>query len=381
MAKAYNTIQRYTGLYTDNSLSDLTKLTKVEPLVIISKECMGMDIMPDLMNGLLNYTIADYSQAAAILGMVTDVRVVRILDKLNPARDKTGLLIMAEATNESYYGAEIKNDSKRFQFSLPVETMESKVTTEKDSGKSPSNASTESTALAVGKLVDITINVTGPGGPTNGTKTIKNGKNSMEVPLTGNEANTVKMPINFRLIPRFISSPQMLRIIGHGTDDTGLITRFERAVDGGISPFIDFILAQDLIQERRKALISDQTQTMQDIVNRVNTSKRIGVMTNNASLATLSNIFIVTESERDSLESQFGNKLKSASVRERIFQNVAASVLVIVDRQWNTVTFWHRGYDNPSTVSFKELKLSGNKAPDLMDQLKSFNLGMPISMA
>lgn len=347
LVKFYNQAQRYMGLYKDTSLADLTRLTKVEPLVVISRDCMGLDIMPDLMLGTLNYTISDYTQATEILGKVKDIQVIKTLDKLNPNRDSTGMLLMAEVSNESMTPAALS-------FSLPTETNESRTLTVE-----ARDNSADSTVLAVGKQVNVSIAINTANG----------------------EERVVQVPIAFRLIPRYVSSPQVQRIIGYGVDDTGLIARFQRARDGGIAPFMDFIMAQDLIQEKRKAMIQDDSRVLQEIMTRVATNKRYGLLTNNPSLVTLSNIFVITESEQKALESKFGGSMQSAAVRNRMFENVSASTIIVVNRAWNMVYFYQRGFDSPSEISFKELKVGASKAPDLMDQLKSFNLGMPISMA
>lgn len=339
--KFVNKVFYASAMIGDRSYNDLTRLTKVEPLVILSKECQGLEIMPDLMQGLLKYTISDYSQAMAILGTVQNVEVVRMLDKLNPSRDATSLLL------QSF-------ESRPTTFSLPTEaTSTMRVTNESRDGD-------DTLSLAVGKEVSMKMKL---------KSMVKNKDGEMT-------RETVDLPIAFRLIPKFISSAQINRILGYGTDDTGFVARWNRMRDGGISTFVDFIMAQDLIDEARHALIKDDSRVLQTILNRVTTSKKIGMLTNNPSLANISNIFVITETEKMSLEAQFGNKMETASMRNKLFDNVYASLVVVVDRNWNNVQFWHRGYDQPSTVSFKELKLSGAKGADIMEQLKSFNMGI-----
>lgn len=325
----------------DSALSDLTKLTKVEPLVVISKELMGLEVMPSVLNGLLSFTIADYLQAVDILGKVKDVELIRQLEKLNPDRDAQGSLMILTA------------ETRANKFSLGTDTRVATM-----EAKGPIDE--EAVNLAVGKLVDVdfTFNV----GPEK-------------------EQRTTKLKIAFRLMPRFVSNTSVVKLLGWGTDDTSFGARKERADYGGIRPFIDFILCQDLIEEARKAAFNDDTQILNMIMERVAQNKKYGLITMNPSLVTLSNIFIITEAERIQLEAKFGGKLETKGVRDRVFQNVSASTLVIVDRQYNNVVFWKKGASGSSTFSFKELKNSSNgKGPDIMDMLKGFNMGMPISL-
>ena len=93
IAKSINEIRNNaTNYYTTKSLAEATKLTRVEPLVIFSKDCVSLEYMPDVANSLLSIFSGYYLQAVSILTRVNDVEVVRILDKLNPDRDETGFL-------------------------------------------------------------------------------------------------------------------------------------------------------------------------------------------------------------------------------------------------------------------------------------------------
>lgn len=351
----YNKAIKLGRITGDNSLSDITKETKVEPLVILSKDCIGVDAMPDIMQGLLNYTIADYTQAVAIYGKISDINVRRTLGTFNPNRDGSAGALLATVNLESL-------SDKALQFSLPVggiPTMEA-------DGDLPQNfkggklntkeLQEEAKNMSVGKLVEVTFSVPGADGKV--------------IP--------VAMPIQFRLMSSYINSASMVNILTNGVDDTGFFARFERARDGGISPFVDFILAQDMIEEKRKLMHSDDGKLMQKIQARIANNKRAALATRTPSLATLSNIFIMTEREAKEINHRLGSPITSASVREQIFRNVAASTLVVVDPQWTQVTYWHRGYDTAVTLDFKQLKSSsGGKGPDLMDMFRQFNLGMP----
>lgn len=354
----YNKAVKFGQVVGENSLSDLTKETKVQPLVIVSKDCVGVDAMPDIIQGLLNYTIADYMQGVAIFGKIDDIKVRRALAAFNPARDGSSGALLAMVNLESLSAAPMA-------YSLPIgvaPTLEAKEPKDGDaSGKKFNSKELQEEArnLSVGKMVDVefvTAPVGGDGKPC-----------------------TVTLPIQFRLLTSFANSSSVMNLLTSGKDDTGFWARFERARDGGISPFIDFLLAQDMIQEKRKVMYSEDGRMLQTVLNRAAANKRAAIATRTPSLQTLANTYIITEREAAELKAVFGNDLDRESVRETIFRNVYASTLVVVDRQWNLVTFWHRGMDSGVTLDFKQLKAAAQgKGPDLMDMLKSFNLGAPV---
>lgn len=345
-------------LVGENSYSDLTKETKVEPWVIVSKNCVGLDQLGDIMQGVLNYTIADYGQVVALFGKIDNIQVRRTLGAFNPNRDGSSGALLASLNLEN-------RDSRADRFSLPMSSIP---TLEASGGKAPQQSGgvsgkdieTEARNMSVGKLVDIPFTV----------GTDQEGK---EIRVT--------MPIQFRLLASFVSSPSLLGILGTGTDDTGFWARFERARDGGISPAVDFLAAQDMIQEKRKLMYSDDGRMLQKILARKEANKRAALATRTPSLATLSNIFIITEDEAKELQNRMGGRtLDDEGTRNKIFHNVAASTLIVIDRSWNTVKFYQRGFAQPTELDFKQLKAQASgKGPDLMDMFKQFNMGLPLN--
>ncbi len=55
-------------------------------------------------------------------------------------------------------------------------------------------------------------------------------------------------------------------------------------------------------------------------------------------------------------------------------------IIAVVDREWERVTFYTRGMAAATDLSFKEIKSANKgKGPDILDLMKSFNQGLPIS--
>jgi hypothetical protein len=123
-------------------------------------------------------------------------------------------------------------------------------------------------------------------------------------------------------------------------------------------------------------MIGDETGTMLEIMRRVNNSKKYGLLTKNPSLVSASNLFVVTEEIARELEGKLGGRLTNFKTREQAFENTYAMVIVVIDREWQRVTFYTRGIQSYTDLSYKELKSVGkDKGPDIMDILKSLNTG------
>jgi hypothetical protein len=102
-----------------------------------------------------------------------------------------------------------------------------------------------------------------------------------------------------------------------------------------------------------------------------------GLMTQNPSLATASNIFIITEEEAKAIGRKFSGKFSEARVLNKVFENTYAMIIVEVDRDRELVTFFINGTEGSTTLSLKEIKSSNKgKGPDVFDIFKSLQMGM-----
>ena len=77
----------FTDYFTTKSLTEVTKLTRVEPLCIIGSSAANSEVISDVMQSILSLNVAWYLQAVSLLTKIKDIEVVRILDRLNPDRD------------------------------------------------------------------------------------------------------------------------------------------------------------------------------------------------------------------------------------------------------------------------------------------------------
>jgi hypothetical protein len=363
IAKAINTIKdNFTNYYTTKSLSDATRLTRVEPLTIVSKDCLNIECMSDVNNVLLNMFAGYYLQAVHMLTTVNDVEVIRILDKLNPDRDETGFLLEEKVSRESLATLSLEN----YTYSLPTTArIALEAPGDKDNkvlgakGKDPAEVIMDISNLSVGKLVNITIVY---------NKSVEG--------IKDDAASTVTIPVNFRLMVSSVPNSTISHLLAVHQDDNSLVERFHAWRSGRISFIKDLIFCQDLIDEKKRAMIGDETGTMLEIMRRVNNSKKYGVITKNPSLVSASNLFVVTEEIARELEGKLGGRLSNFKTREQAFENTYAMIIVVIDREWQRVTFYTRGIQSYTDLSYKELKSVGkDKGPDIMDILKSMNTG------
>lgn len=350
VTSAVNKAMDYASYAQDKSLSDLTKLTRVEPLTIISEDLQNLEYLPDINQSLVNMFAAYYLQAVAILTKVKDVEVIKTLDALNPDRDAQGFLLGSRHSQESIDGLVLEN----YKHTLP---LGKKPALENDKGGSINLA--ESVNLSVGKMLNVSIGYAD-----------KEGKDTK-----------VTIPVNIRLMVSLLKSSLIVHLLTRKSVDQDLTERFHLWRAKRISFWKDLVFCQDMIDEEKKQLISDQTGTVQEIVRRVNNSKKFGLLSQNPSLASASNIIVISKIEAEAIGRALGGKLANASIREKMFENTYAMIIVVVDVEIERVTFYTRNITASTDLSIKEIKSANkNRGPDIGDMLKSLQMGSPFSV-
>lgn len=358
IAKVANQVINVTNYYKDKSLVDITRLTRVEPLTILSRDCLALDYMPDVQQSVLSIFTAYYLQAINLISAVKSVEVVRTLDRLNPNRDETGFLLSETLSTESYLSLE----SLKYSLLKPT----SRLVLEADGGggggqKQKMENLSDVVNLSVGRMIKVEICY-----PAN--------------EKTGAPGGSVQVPINIRLMASNIPTNSICNVLAHQAEDTTLTERYHAWRSGRISMIKDLVLCQDLIDEHKRATISDDSRTLQNITQRVLNNKKFGALTQNPSLATASNIFVFTEEVSKELARKLGGRISSPTIRKKAFENTYAMLLVEIDRERQLVTFYTRNIAESSTFTIKELQAANKgKGPDVADIMKSFNMGMPAS--
>lgn len=335
------------GHLTDSSLTSITKLTRAEPLTIISKDCSNLEYLPRVLDTVCNIYSGYFLQAVAMLTRVNDVEVVRILDRLNPDRDSTGFLLQGRFSTESYHTL-LKNN---YKFSLPTREI---IALEKDYEMvDPTNYRTiyETSNLAVGKLLNVRIHVPA-----------RDGEES---------TRTVSVPVSVRLSPAVLDDESLTFLFTHRKSDTDIVERFHSWRSGRISLINDMIFCQDLIREYRRAMMKDKSGVLSEITRRVNNARAYGLLTKNPSLAAASNIYVMSKQTASLIESKVGQKFNNPKGREKILKDTYAMVICIIDPDWEQVTFYFDGIAYPSTIKLSAMKGGKDKGPDIADVMKA----------
>lgn len=358
------------GIRAD-SLIDYTQTARVEPIVLIDADCLYVDFLSDVQQSLLSIFAGYYLQALAVSTRIGKISVDRHLDKLNPRRDvggsatNMGWLMATEAykdklpsVNDISALEDYKADQQKLQERALVLQESSRQDTlnrsEVNISKDTFTTIKELSNLSVGKLFSVDI--------TDGI-------------------NKASVPVSIRLMASSMPTSSLIHILSIGSKDNSFKERYHLMKAGRIEFIRDLILCQDLIDEHRKNLMNDKDGVYSNIVKRANTNKLAGLVSANPSVATASNICIISAATAEQLELHLNGKLSNFKIRQRVFENTYMMILVVLDNSWRRATFYHRGINMPTEVSAQDMKASNRgNGLDVADILSAYRAGAAPSL-
>ena len=359
------------------SLVESTQVARVEPLTILSKDLITVEYTPEVMQTLLSLFTGYYLQAISLSVKIQGINVIKVLDRVNPDRHLNDLTLVTEGYQErlgltkeghKYRLPTLENrDAIDFETQrirkVSLESLAGKLNTPiTDTMEDPESLVGTGTVthddldvvkevsnLAIGKFVKVTIE-------SNGQKAV--------------------IPVNIRLATNVIPTNSIVRLLTVKSGDESLTERYHSWRAGRIEFIRDLILAQDLIDEHKKAIMNDESGVYSQILDRVNRAKSYGALSHNPSLVSASNIFVISNDVAREIETKLHGKLSSPRIRDLLFKNTYAMLIVVVDKEWDRVTIYTRGINSATDVSVKEIKAANKgKGVDPMDVLKALTSG------
>ena len=336
-----------------DSLIDYTRVARVEPVTLIDSDCMMLDNLKQILETQLCMFAGYYLQAVSLSATVGNVQITKELGKFNPHRSP-GQDIERYLTLESY------------EYRLPMDDYKvaleaSKVATKPASAKSAVNSNAgpifnkdslgtlrEESNLAVGKQFNV------------------------EITRGEHKAN---VPINIRLQTMSVPTLNLLHILSIGSKDTSFTERWHQWRSGQISFIKDLCLCQDLIDDHRNKLISSKDNIYSSIMKTKNKNFLSAIFTGSPSVATASNLVVVSEDTIKQLEREINGKFSDFNTRQKVFKETYLMIVAVVDKEWGQVTFYHRGIPHPTELDFNAIKSISHKGPDVSDILKAYKVG------
>jgi hypothetical protein len=167
--------------------------------------------------------------------------------------------------------------------------------------------------------------------------------------------------VSIRLMASSLPSANLVHILSIGSQDNSAKERYHSWKSGRLEFVKDLILCQDLIDAHRKNLMADKDGIYTNLIKRARGNQIATVLSANPSVATSSNIIIMSANSAEKLEMNLNGKLSNHTVRDKVMKVGYIMILCVVDEQWGRITMYHRGIPHATEVSFRDIKAANSK--------------------
>lgn len=338
-----------------DSLIEYTQPARAEPVTLLDERFILLPYASDVMQSLLSIFAGYYLQAAAISSSINNVKVIEILERLNPARspaENAGLFIGEVTLAEENFKHRLP-DYRKIKMSFEANgsyTDEDDEIPSMTLGRDTRVTAQSVSNLAVGMLLEVNFNIDG---------------------------KAMVVPCSLRLLTSAIKPDSLNHILSYASQDKSVKERYYGWVAGDKETVNDMVFCADLIDAHRKALMDDKSGVYREILKRRSNNRISAIFSGNPSISTASNIAVLTADTASELQSKIGGTLDNFRIRDRIFKSTYLMLMVVVDTRHEQITIYHRGIHLPTHLSVKEVKNvgKGGSGPDVAEILKAYQLG------
>lgn len=336
---------------TSDSLVSYTKNLRMEPLVLVDTTLQDQEVVSNALSVLTNAFSGYVLQAFTVSATIGKINVQRHLDKLNPNRSVADSLVgtLSDAVSTEAYTCRLpdyRNPTKAYHLGLEAAECPDTIDTIKHVSKDAISTLYDIPSLSVGKTLEVTL--------------VQDGQ-------------SLTFPIQVRLAPVGISPMIFKSVFGIGGSKNSPKERFHRWRAGELTLIGDLIWCNDLIDQHRETLRIDKTGFYKQVLASRRNNRLAAIFSGQPSVASASNIAIISTTTAKAVEQEVGGPLASAKVREGIFKTSSLMLLCVIDTEWERATIYHRGIALPSELSFRDLKpMAKNSGPDIGEILKAY---------
>lgn len=346
------------------SLPEYTKSTRLSPTVLIDKTVMTLEAkqINALMQTMLSIYSGYYLTAVNLTMNVGNINVIRLLDQFSTDRS-----LLSSAGNSIWWGNEdigLENMTMLPDFSMeavavnvPDSLLNSNIPhipnarlNKPYDNKDNIHNITDESNLAVGKLLEVKL-------------------------VSGD--TMVTMPVNVILAPKVIEADDFVAIEAHLNVDKSISGRYHAWRSGQIKFFSDYLLAFDLVEANRKALMSDKTGTLLRQQSTQSKGLLASVISGKISPNAISTMVVISKATAQRIEPSLGGRLTDYGVRTKYFKNNATMMLIVVDTRMERFTIYQRGINDYSELTFDDIAANSKKSnsTDIGSIVSAYKLG------
>lgn len=348
-----------------------TQSIRVEPFTLVDARAVRYANIKDVLNTAQRLFTAYYLMAVAADNTIDGVKVSKYLDRFAPDR-AAGAATLNMLSTESYqFGLPFVGEAAGLErysnycteaalpysatsnptgFHKALDAAGADAEDKRSTGlavNAPAATAKDIDNLAVGQLVDVTIE--------------KNGKKAT-------------LPVQIRLRTIGADPAVMREILALGGEDRSRSAMLRKFRVGEITEYRDLVANTQYIDRYRQAAMADTSGYFRAAYKRANKGLLATLLTGEASMGVASSIAVTTTDTIRDVEAVIDGRFSDFRVRQRIFDDSLMMLLFVIDQDHDTVTLYTRDIEQAGVYAIKDLK-GGGKSNDLTDILKVFMEG------
>ncbi len=344
--KVLDSALKATSVMSTNSVARSAQRSIISPMVVVEKNLVHQEYMPDLMTIIQLRDILNTLTHLAMQGEVGGIRIASLIDGINPKRsgmmalsgmEQLGGLHLLPAGVAGLEANDTKPDEDRNTVTI--------------NGKEVSSLS-EFTPLALGRVVTAETNI-------NGVK--------------------VNFPLVFRQTPIAAPTSDLELVFQAAKPEDGFRARIGMAFSTEEITPAEFFTGSDIIREKFRIRSKEVAGYYSEAQARAKKNMMETVRTGTISMNTMANAFVMSAETARQIELEIGMRFANASARDKIFKRVVANTIVVCDENRGVYTFYTDGASMPEQFTRSEIKTKAGKdssSNSLQDLMKLLNGGM-----
>ena len=373
LADAGQTVVKYNSILNDSkSLAGYTAAARVEPSVFVGSDLIYKPWISDILQTTQSLFAGMWLTAAdMVTAQINGVSVLQVLDPLNPNRDPDYAAFAKNLAKRVGVESEKRYFSREnYKWALPTKKQIEMAMMAREADNN-NNGGGNNTRRNIEAVADDRLNRT-----INDASNLVAGKLLSIRTTIGNQVNDMRIAL--RMSVQEIPEEVLVELVGDKSINQSFKERLFDVAAGKIG-WMDLIFCMDLFRERKRLIAKDKTEIVRQVRERQLKHKRAGLMTGNASMAEMSNIYVISTDTSDQLKARFGLDLDNFQQRQKAFENTSGMIFVVVDIDNERATFYTDTIARSTNIGLVDIK-TANKAKDgnIMDIFNAYKEGASV---
>lgn len=372
LADAGQTVVKYNSILNDSkSLAGYTAAARVEPSVFVGSDLIYKPWISDILQTTQSLFAGMWLTAAdMVTAQINGVSVLQVLDPLNPNRDPDYAAFAKNLAKRVGVESEKRYFSREnYKWALPTKKQIEMAMMAREADNT--NGGGNNVRRNIEAVADDRLNRT-----INDASNLVAGKLLSIRTTIGNQVNDMRIAL--RMSVQEIPEEVLVELVGDKSINQSFKERLFDVAAGKIG-WMDLIFCMDLFRERKRLIAKDKTEIVRQVRERQLKHKRAGLMTGNASMAEMSNIYVISTDTSDQLKARFGLDLDNFQQRQKAFENTSGMIFVVADIDNERATFYTDTIARSTNIGLVDIK-TANKAKDgnIMDIFNAYKEGASV---